>query len=128
MFGIGWSEFILVALVLLIFVGPKHIPGMLRKFGTIINELRMASRDLRNQIEVEVGDLESPSKMVRDIGNDLIKDIPSPYEELEKAEREIEQETKKIVDSVTHDEQGQPVEAAEKIKKDTQEPVSDEEP
>ncbi len=36
MFGIGWSEFVLIALVLLIFVGPKHLPSVLKKAGMVI--------------------------------------------------------------------------------------------
>ena len=59
MFGIGWTEFIVVALVLLIFVGPKHLPGMLKKFVEIVGELKSASREFRSQIEEEMG--EDPS-------------------------------------------------------------------
>jgi sec-independent protein translocase protein TatB len=91
-FGIGSTEFILVALVLLIFVGPKHFPSMLRKFGRLVGELRSASRELRNQIEVEAGDIESPSKMVKDLTRDIAEDMPSPYDEIQKAVDETKQE------------------------------------
>ena len=107
MFGIGWTELIVVALVLLIFVGPKHLPGMLKKFVEIIAELRSASREFRNQIEDEMGDIESPSKLVRDVGRDLIDDMPSPYAEAQKAEEAIkepvEEEMRKIEAEVTED-------------------------
>lgn len=92
MFGIGWSEFILVALILLIFVGPKHMPGMLRKFGMIVAELRSASRELRNQIEVEMAEIETPAKIMRDMEQELKDSIPSPYDEIKKAEREAQKE------------------------------------
>jgi Tat protein translocase TatB subunit len=104
-FGIGWTEFVLVALVLLIFVGPKHLPGMLKKFVEIIGELKSASREFRNQIEEEIGDVESPSKIVRDVGRDLIQDMPSPYEEMHNAEqatqKEVQRELDEIEDGVT---------------------------
>jgi hypothetical protein len=32
MFGIGWTEFLVIALVLIIVVGPKDLPNMLRQF------------------------------------------------------------------------------------------------
>lgn len=95
MFGIGWQEFILVALVLLIFVGPKQLPGMLKKFSEIVNELRSASRELRTQIEEEVEGIKSPSKIMRDMGRDLMKDMPSPYEEAKKAEKKAEKKIEK---------------------------------
>ncbi len=100
MFGIGWTEFVLVALVLLIFVGPKHLPGMLKKFVEIIGELKSASREFRNQIEEEIGDIQSPSKIVRDVGRDLIKDMPSPYEEIQKAEELAEKEVNKEIGEI----------------------------
>jgi len=90
-FGIGWAEFILVALVLLIFVGPKHLPSMLQKFGQIVSELRSASRELRSQIEVEVKDIESPGKIARDIGRDMMRDMPSPYNEIRETEEQLKQ-------------------------------------
>ena len=100
MFGIGWTEFVLVALVLLIFVGPKHLPGMLKKFVEIIGELKSASREFRNQIEEEIGDIQSPSNIVRDVGRDLIKDMPSPYEEIQKAEELAEKEVNKEIGEI----------------------------
>ncbi len=100
MFGIGWTEFILVALVLLIFVGPKHLPGMLRKFGQVVGELRSASRELRNQIDQEVRDIGSPSQIARDVGRDLIDDLPSPYAEARRAEEAVKREVDDVAKAV----------------------------
>ena len=33
MFGLGWSEMVLVAIVALIVIGPKDLPGMFRTMG-----------------------------------------------------------------------------------------------
>jgi sec-independent protein translocase protein TatB len=101
-FGIGSTEFILMALVLLIFVGPKHLPDMLRKFGRIVSELRSASRELRTQIEVEMEDIESPSKiakdMTRDMARELTSEIKDPYDELRRAANEEKKEIQELVD------------------------------
>jgi sec-independent protein translocase protein TatB len=102
-FGIGWTEFVLVALVLLVFVGPRHLPGMLKKFVEIIGELKSASREFRTQIEEEIGDIESPAKMVRNVGRDLIKDMPSPYEEMQKAEEVAQKEVQKELGEIEAD-------------------------
>ena len=100
MFGIGSTEFILVVLVLLIFVGPKHFPSMLRKFGRLVGELRSASRELRNQIEVEVDDIESPSKIAKDLTRDIAQDVPSPYEEIRRVAKEAKRDIAEAADDV----------------------------
>ena len=92
MFDVGSAEFLVIVLVLLIFVGPKHLPAMARKFGRIVGELRMASRDLRNQIGLEMPDIEPPSKIIRDLRNDLIDGLPSPRDEMRKIENQVKKE------------------------------------
>jgi sec-independent protein translocase protein TatB len=87
--GIGWTEFILIAVVLLIIVGPKHLPKMFRKLGKITAEFRAASRELRNQIELEGEDLESPKEIMRDLERDVLRKVNEPYAELAEKEREI---------------------------------------
>jgi sec-independent protein translocase protein TatB len=103
LFGIGWTEFIVIALVLLIFVGPHHLPGVLRKMGLIINELKNASRELRNQINEEVKDLEqsvgpikTPKDFMRDLEQEVTDDIGSPYDEIYKAESAVKKEISSI--------------------------------
>jgi Tat protein translocase TatB subunit len=44
MFDIGWPELLVVAIVLIVVVGPKDLPPMLRAFGRTTKKLRsMAS-------------------------------------------------------------------------------------
>ncbi len=101
MFGLGWMEIIVIALILLIFVGPKNLPAMLRKAGSLMNEFKTASRDLRNQLEAEAKamDLESPATIVKD----AIKDMPSPYEEIQKAEEKIQKDIKETMSPIAQD-------------------------
>ncbi|MCP4676665.1 MAG: twin-arginine translocase subunit TatB [Deltaproteobacteria bacterium] len=129
MLGIGWTEFILVALVLLIFVGPKHLPGMLRKFGQVVGELRSASRELRDQIDQEVQDIGSPSKIVRDVGRDLIDDLPSPYAEARRVEQAVKREVNEVAKAVTETPPGPAENKTEidKEEKEKKEPDPDEE-
>ncbi len=89
MFGIGWTELIVIAIIALLFVGPKQLPGMLQKLGRIVAELKSASRELREQLEAETSDIESPRDIVRDLGRELQKDIPSPYADVERADRRL---------------------------------------
>jgi sec-independent protein translocase protein TatB len=95
--GIGWTEFIVIAVVLLIVVGPKHLPAMFRKLGKITAEFRAASRELRNQIELEGEDLESPREVMRDLERDVLRTVKQPYAELEKQEREIRRDVEEAI-------------------------------
>jgi Tat protein translocase TatB subunit len=53
MFGIGTPELIVILVVALIFLGPKRLPEVGRALGKALGELRRASQDLRDSIEVE---------------------------------------------------------------------------
>ena len=107
MFGIGWSEFVLIALVLLIFVGPRHLPAVLKKAGMVIGELKRASRELQHQVSEEVrdiertmGDIKSPDALLRDLSDD-IKDgfkegFKDPYDEIRQSDAAFQAELRNI--------------------------------
>ena len=45
--GIGSSEIFVIALVALIVVGPKDLPGMLRKLGQFVSKMRSMANEFR---------------------------------------------------------------------------------
>jgi Tat protein translocase TatB subunit len=47
MFGIGFGEMLIIAVVLLIAVGPKQLPAMMKTVGKGMRDLRRAADDLR---------------------------------------------------------------------------------
>jgi len=98
LFGIGWTELIVIALILLVFVGPRHLPALLRKLGSITADLRSASREFRNQIEVEVRDLESPAGIVGSIEREVAGKVSSPYEEARRLDREVRGDLEKTIE------------------------------
>ncbi len=57
MFDIGWTEMMVVAVVAILFVGPKELPGMLRTFGRAVKKLRSCPfwRGMTADEEVEAG-------------------------------------------------------------------------
>ncbi|MBN2803698.1 MAG: twin-arginine translocase TatA/TatE family subunit [Deltaproteobacteria bacterium] len=86
MFGIGTTEFIVIAIVLLIFAGPKQLPGLLHKAAEIIKQLQNTSRDLRNQIDEELKDI---SKTKSEIDKELIENANRIYGAIEEADDEL---------------------------------------
>lgn len=45
MFGLGFVEIILIAVLALIFIGPKQLPEVARTIARLMNEWRRATRD-----------------------------------------------------------------------------------
>ncbi|NQT91839.1 MAG: twin-arginine translocase TatA/TatE family subunit [Lentisphaerae bacterium] len=56
--AVGGGEILLLALLVLIFFGPKELPRLLRTFGDLSRKLRDASDEFRRQIERGERDLE----------------------------------------------------------------------
>ena len=61
MFDIGWSEILVVAVVMIIVVGPKDLPGMLRAFGKTMNQVRRTANDFKRQFNDALREAEHES-------------------------------------------------------------------
>src|SRR6188474_3819532 len=62
MFDIGWSELVVIAVVALIAIGPKELPGVLRTVGNYMGKIRRMASEFQGQFqeamrEAEVADL-----------------------------------------------------------------------
>lgn len=53
MFGIGFGEMMLVAVVLLIAVGPDKMPKLMKAVGKTLKQVRQASTELRKQSGID---------------------------------------------------------------------------
>ena len=53
MFGIGFGEMLVIAVILLIAVGPRQLPSLLKTVGKGIREVRKASGELRRTVGIE---------------------------------------------------------------------------
>ena len=78
MFDIGWAELMMVAVVLVVVVGPKDLPKMLRTFGRTTKQLRSMAGDFRRQFddalsEAELDDVRSTVSDIRKL--DPTKDV-----------------------------------------------------
>ncbi len=51
MFDIGWSEFLVILVVILVVVGPKDLPRIVRTFGQWSGKARSYARDFQRTIE-----------------------------------------------------------------------------
>jgi sec-independent protein translocase protein TatB len=76
MFDIGWSELVVIAVVALIAIGPKELPGVLRMVGQWMGKARKMAAEFQGQFneamrEAEMADLKKTFDDVRDAARDL---------------------------------------------------------
>lgn len=98
MFGIGWSELLVIAIVAIVVVGPKDLPRLMRSFGHYAGKLRRMANEFKQQVdeamrEAELEEVRKAIESVRDssrtddldapIGGDLMLPkqdaIATPY-------------------------------------------------
>ncbi|BCH33085.1 hypothetical protein MesoLjLc_50150 [Mesorhizobium sp. L-8-10] len=70
MFDIGWTEMLVIAVVMIVVVGPKDLPRMLRTFGKTTAKLRTMAGDFQKQFnealkEAELDDVKKSVDSLR---------------------------------------------------------------
>jgi sec-independent protein translocase protein TatB len=71
MFDIGWSELVVIAVVALIAIGPKELPGVLRMVGQWMSKARKMAAEFQGQFqeamrEAEMADLKKTFDEVKE--------------------------------------------------------------
>ena len=71
MFDIGWSELVVIAVVALIAIGPKELPGVLRMVGQWMGKARKMAGEFQGQFqeamrEAEMADLKKTFDEVKE--------------------------------------------------------------
>ena len=79
MFDIGWSELVVVAVVALIAIGPKELPGVLRMVGQWMAKARKMAGEFQGQFqeamrEAEMADLKKTFDEVKDTATGFTTD------------------------------------------------------
>ena len=84
MFGVDSSELFIVAVLALIFIGPKELPATLRTVGRYVGKVRAHARHFTSGIEnmVREAELEEMEKRWREENERIMRDFPNgalPY-------------------------------------------------
>ncbi len=92
--GIGFSEMMLLAVIVIIVVGPEELPSLLRSIGRYVGQIKRVADDFRSQVDEAikepVGDIQ---ESIEGIGDDLDDD---PFGEQDLID--FEEHNKKILD------------------------------
>ena len=69
MLEVGWSEILVIALILIIVVGPKDLPGMLRTFGRMASRVRGMANEFKGQFDeaIREADLDDVRKGLNEV-------------------------------------------------------------
>jgi len=105
MLSFGWSEIALTIIIVIIVVGPKEIPNLLKQLGNFSKSLKKISRDFKNSLNelAEENDLQDIKKSISDLKNikkdldptvDFKKEINSIKETVGSLDKEINSKEK----------------------------------
>ena len=77
MLDIGWQEFTLVAFILLIIVGPKDLPKVLKSIFKFIDKIKNHAYDFKSSVnemneELELSELRKFSKLIQEDVKDYL--------------------------------------------------------
>lgn len=95
MFGIGFTELLIILVIALLVVGPERLPGMARQLGHFVREIRKMYDQVREQARAEIGpefdefernlrEIRSldPRQQVRDFSRGLMDDLSADAPEI----------------------------------------------
>ncbi|MAY62011.1 MAG: twin-arginine translocase subunit TatB [Rhizobiales bacterium] len=121
MLDIGWTELLVVAIVLIIVVGPKDLPPMLRAFGRTTTKLRKMANEFRGQFDeaLREADLDDVRKTFSDARSlnpmNQIRDAVNP---LRQTGNEIRKDLEKSVKPVAVPDSGMKLDGEPKVESD----------
>jgi sec-independent protein translocase protein TatB len=77
MFGVSFSELALIFVVALVVLGPKRLPGLVRKVGRWVGKARSMARDFQQQLENEIN-LDELNRMTEATAKQTEANTPAP--------------------------------------------------
>ncbi len=84
MFGIDSSEFLLIAIVALVVIGPKELPGLLRTWGKWMGQMRGMASEFRGHVDemIRQSELDEVKKQLTDSSSGLDLQSLDPTKEI----------------------------------------------
>ena len=103
MFSFGWGEILLILVVVIIVVGPKDIPKLLRQIGNLSKSIKKISREFKsslNQIAEET-DLKDVKNSITEVTNlnkelDIKSNLKNEIKTIKETISSVEEDFSKI--------------------------------
>lgn len=96
----GWTELLVISIVLIVVIGPKDLPKVLRGFGRTMTSVRQMAGDFRKQFDdaLKEAELDEVRQLADDVRSlDPRKQIKEALDPLAEAGREIDADMKKAM-------------------------------
>lgn len=95
MFGIGFSELIILSIIAIVFVGPERLPDMMKKVGKFFVHTRRMATDVRSAMDTVIKDAEKEIRMeeIEQLKKSLKNVTSEVTAELKEMEAEANRET-----------------------------------
>ncbi|MBW2093105.1 MAG: twin-arginine translocase subunit TatB [Deltaproteobacteria bacterium] len=94
MFGIGTQELLIILVIALVVIGPKHLPDMAKALGRGIGEFRRATDELKKTIDAD-DDLKEISKSLSEAKEEVYSMVREEISELKDLKDTAESMTSK---------------------------------
>jgi sec-independent protein translocase protein TatB len=75
MLGIGWSELLMIAVVIIIFTDPKDLPSLMRNLGSMARKAREFAKEFTDIVNKELSDT---NKYIKDINGEIQQTFDVP--------------------------------------------------
>jgi sec-independent protein translocase protein TatB len=103
MFSFGWSEIALTVAIIIVVIGPKEIPNLLRQLGHFSKSLKKLSREFKTSIsdlaeEESLIDIKKSISEIKNLKDDvnLSADIKKEINSIKETTTLLDKEIKKI--------------------------------
>jgi len=105
MFDFGWQEFLVVAFVLVLVVGPKDLPKVLRAFTKFTSQARRMSSEFSRSLQemADDEDLKDVKKVLQDAKSGDFEEISEMFDDsmtkdMKSVGKELETDLKQVYD------------------------------
>ena len=104
MLEVGWSELLVIAIVMIVVVGPKDLPKMLRTFATFAKKARGMANDFQSQFTdaMRDADLDDVRKTIADVRSLNPKNaLKDAFDPIRKAGEDVKREMQGAQNSIS---------------------------
>ena len=94
MFGIGWTEIMVIMIVAVIVLGPKRLPEAMKQVARIFKDIKSTVDDVKNSVIAEVDDIKSIPEQTKKEFEEKLLSFDDEFEK--EVDSQIKKEKKKI--------------------------------
>ncbi|MBI28859.1 MAG: Sec-independent protein translocase protein TatB [Alphaproteobacteria bacterium MarineAlpha5_Bin11] len=100
MLSLGWPEVFIVLLVVIIVIGPKELPSLIKHLGSFTKKIRSISREFNTSMNNIVKDSEIDKINFNKISSEKIKEKIIEKSELKEEFKEVNSSFEKLNDKI----------------------------